>query len=113
MTALFLRDNERLFCHKIKEVVIMGGVKEPVHDSWLEPDAAANNQFDPESAAFLYKRCQELNIPLVILGRSAAYTCPVPRRIYDDLASTGHTSTLLASISFESVCTQALRSVVA
>ena len=42
------------------------------------------------SAEFFYRRCQELRVPLVILSRHAAYKCPMPRSIYDDMAGTGH-----------------------
>ena len=87
--ALFLRDNTKLFKDRVKEVVIMGGVQYPVEGEFLIPDTAANNQFDPEAAAYFYRRCQELCVPLVIVSRLAAYTCPVPRQIYDDLAQTG------------------------
>ena len=42
------------------------------------------------AAKELYMRCQDLRVPLVILSRYAAYACPVPRDIYDDMAWTGH-----------------------
>ena len=29
-------------------------------------------------------------MPTVVVSRAAAYACPVPRSLYDDLASTGH-----------------------
>lgn len=31
-----------------------------------------------------------LNIPLIIMSRHAAYQCPMPKSIYDDMAHTGH-----------------------
>ena len=70
--ALFLRDNEALFVDKVKEVSIMGGVKAELEDGFLVPDSAHNNTFDPEAAAFFYRRCQELGVPLVVVGRECA-----------------------------------------
>ena len=51
---------------------------------------AHNNQFSADSSAFFYRRCQELAIPMIIMSRHAAYVCPMPRSIYDDMAQTGH-----------------------
>mmetsp|Transcript_154871 Transcript_154871/g.288799 ORF Transcript_154871/g.288799 Transcript_154871/m.288799 type:complete len:875 (-) Transcript_154871:69-2693(-) len=88
--ALFLRDNEAIFVAKVKEVTIMGGVKFPISPGqYMQPDSAHNNEFDRASAEFFYKRCQVLGIPLIIVSRTVAYACPVPRQIYDDLAQSG------------------------
>lgn len=88
--ALFLRDNEALFVAKVKEVTIMGGVKFPIAKGQrMEPDSAHNNEFDRAGAEFFYERCQVLGIPLIIVSRTVAYACPVPRQIYDDLAQSG------------------------
>ena len=90
--ALFLRDNQELFVRKVKEVSVMGGVKPfetASEGQLLEPDSAHNNEFDAEAAAFFYRRCQELGVRLVIVTRVAAYSCPVGRHIYDDLARLG------------------------
>ena len=50
----------------------------------MEPDSAANNAFDMAAARFLYRRCQELGVRLVVLTRYAAYaakaTPPLPAR---------------------------------
>lgn len=75
---------------KVREVVIMGGVQTPKKNELLIPDDAANNAFDPQAARYVYRRLQELEVPTVVVSRAAAYACPVPRALYDDLASTGH-----------------------
>ncbi|KAH8049880.1 hypothetical protein JL722_11662 [Aureococcus anophagefferens] len=89
--ALFLRDNEALFAAKVKEVSIMGGVTAASVDrgGLLEPDTAHNNVFDATAAAFFYRRCQELGVRLVVVGRDAAYQVPITRRVYEGLAHTG------------------------
>mmetsp|Transcript_55246 Transcript_55246/g.164478 ORF Transcript_55246/g.164478 Transcript_55246/m.164478 type:complete len:384 (-) Transcript_55246:273-1424(-) len=95
--ADLLREHEALFAERVKEVVIQGGVKATEDPSggsssepfFLEPDTAHNNMFDEGSSRFLYRRCQELGVPLVVLSRHAAYACQMPRAIYDDMAGTG------------------------
>ena len=90
--AQFVRENEDMFVHKTQSVTIMGGVEPFNTDDGLPliPDTANNNTFDMGAAKELYMRCQDLRVPLVILSRYAAYACPVPRDIYDDMAWTGH-----------------------
>jgi hypothetical protein len=66
------------------------GVQTPKKNELLVPDDAANNAFDPQAARYVYRRLQELEVPTVVVSRAAAYACPVPRALYDDLASTGH-----------------------
>jgi len=93
--AVFLRDNPALFQQKVKDVVIMGGVqpweegvlkpKGPV----LQPDTAHNQEFDRASSEFLFTRCQELGIPVIVVSRWAAYAAKVPRNCYDELAAMG------------------------
>lgn len=56
----------------------------------MTPDSASNNNFDPEAALFLYRRLQELGLPMTILSRQAAYSVKVPRHAYDCMAATGH-----------------------
>ena len=90
--AGLLRREEALFVRKVKEVVIQGGVKpfdqaEP--GALLEPDTAHNNEFDHDASAFFYRRCQELNVPMIVVSRFCAYQCQMPRKIYDDMAATG------------------------
>lgn len=89
--ALFLRDNETLFSDRVAEVSIMGGVKAAAPDAGglLEPDTAHNNEFDRAAAVFFYRRCQELGVRLVVVGRDAAYAVPIGRSVYDDLALIG------------------------
>ena len=90
--AGLLQREEALFVRKVKEVVIQGGVKpfdqaEP--GALLEPDTAHNNEFDHDASAFFYRRCQELNVPMIVVSRFCAYQCQMPRKIYDDMAATG------------------------
>ena len=88
-TAQILREEEPLCCRKLKQIVIMVGVKPFEPGSMLEPDSAHNNMFDLEAAQFVHRRCQELGIPLLVVSRHAAYSCTVPRQMYDELAATG------------------------
>ena len=90
--ALFLRDSQRLFVHKTREVVVMGGVEAfsaADADAELTPDTAANNDFDMPAAKYLYARCQQLGVPLTVVTRHAAYAAKMPRSVYDTLALTG------------------------
>ena len=75
--AIFLRDNEKLFVEKTKEVVIMGGVEAPEAGATLVPDSAHNNQFDRAASEFFYAKCQELGVRLIVVSRWAAYAVPV------------------------------------
>ena len=88
--AAFLEEHEGLFRRKVKEVVIMGGVEAPGTDGLLNPDDAANNAFDKNAARSFYGALQRHGVPMVVVSRSAAYACPVPRTLYDELAATGH-----------------------
>ncbi|KAH8062161.1 hypothetical protein JL720_13269 [Aureococcus anophagefferens] len=65
----------------------MGGVAPSA--AGLVPDTAANNAFDEAASAALYADLQKLKVPMVVVTREAAYACPVPRRVYDDIAATG------------------------
>ena len=89
--AEFVCTHEQLFVEKTRSVTLMGGVL-PFDDDdmLLVPDTAHNNQFCTESSDYLYRRCQELKVKMVIVSRHAAYACPMPRSIYDDMAATGH-----------------------
>ncbi len=96
--AAVLREHDDLVKLKVRSVAIMGGVKLILgtddvfvnDEGFFEPDDAANNKFDMESAKFVYRRFQELAIPMIILTRFAAGACQVPRSFYEDLAATGH-----------------------
>ena len=79
--ALFLKEHPSLFKSKIKEVVIMGGVITPTPGNLLVPDSAHNNEFDADSAAYFYRRSQELKIRMIIVTRHTAYRCPMNRSV--------------------------------
>ena len=72
----------------------MGGV-DPAsmsddHEFLLPDQSAQNHKFDQASASFVFRRCQELGVRLVVLARSSAYAASVPAFIYDELATIGH-----------------------
>eukprot|EP00930_Biecheleria_cincta_P092740 TRINITY_DN8275_c0_g4_i1.p1 TRINITY_DN8275_c0_g4~~TRINITY_DN8275_c0_g4_i1.p1 ORF type:complete len:802 (-),score=104.89 TRINITY_DN8275_c0_g4_i1:41-2335(-) len=89
--AIFIRDNEELFVEKTKEVVIQGGVAElpPAKGQFMEPDTSNNLTFDTKSSTYLYRRCQELGVRLILCSRWAAYAAKMPRGTYDELAELG------------------------
>ena len=92
-TALFIEEHTALFAEKTRAVTIMGGVEEFDEDdetALLVPDTAQNNVFDRAASEIVYRRCQELKVPMIIVSRHAAYRCPMPRNIYDDMAKTRH-----------------------
>jgi hypothetical protein len=84
-----LRSSEDLFRKKVNRVVIMGGVEQELRDGELLPDTAHNNEFDRTAAEFFYKRVQQLKIPMIIVSRRVAYTCPVQRGTFDEMAASG------------------------
>lgn len=94
--AQLLRTHESLFLQKVREVIIMGGVRcqgnrVALSDyGFMVPDTASNNMFDLEASTYVYSRLQHLGIPLVIISREAAYACKIPRKHYENLAATGH-----------------------
>lgn len=94
--ARLVVDRQPLFTQKVKEVVIMGGVNtngdEVALDAggFMTPDSAANNNFDPQAARTLYRKLQELGVPMVILTRHAGYAAMVPRLAYERMEATGH-----------------------
>lgn len=45
--------------------------------------------FDEAASRFFYRRCQELDVPLVVVSRFAAYAAKNPRSVYDELALSG------------------------
>jgi len=99
-TAKAIMNMPDLFKEKVASVVIMGGVvangSEVAKDDagFILPQigkfGAANNNFDEASALFVYRFCQENNIPLTILMREAAYGCQMPFSMYDQLKSTNN-----------------------
>ena len=94
--AQLLRHEEDLFRQKVKQVVIQGGV-EPFtpggatssESEFLLLRHGAQQPVRRRRFAYFYERCQQIGIPLIVLSRFAAYSCPVPRAIYDDMAATG------------------------
>merc|ERR1719401_1010691 len=61
----------------------MGGTQ-PIRPSRrLSPSDAHNNVFDMPAAQHFYRRCQELNVPITVLSRFAAYGCPLQKKVYD------------------------------
>jgi len=95
--AEVLESEQQLFCEKVRRVVIMGGVRSenelPLLDpeGFLLPDPTAQNHaFDQPAADFLYKRLQQLAVPLTVLSRHAAAAAKVDRSMYDRMAQTGH-----------------------
>lgn len=94
--ANLLREHGDLVKAKVSIGAIMGGVEQKDNqvlldaEGYMIPDSAANNKFDMDAAKYVYRRFQELGIPLVILTREAAYAAPVPRDLYDRMAATGH-----------------------
>lgn len=98
--AAFMKEHEDLFLAKVKEVVVMGGVVSTESGDTLVPDSAYNNNCDLSSARYVYKRCQELKIPTATLSRWAAYGCPIPPKLLDEIAKTEHmVATNIRSVS--------------
>ena len=57
------------------------GVQTPRKNELLIPDDAANNAFDKNAARSFYGALQRHGVPMVVVSRSAAYACPVPRTL--------------------------------
>ena len=89
--ATVMQDYEELFLQKVKELVVMGGLK-PLDDAseFVEPDTAYNNNCDMKAASYVYRRCQELRIPTLTISRYAAYGCPIAVSVLDSLCETEH-----------------------
>uniref|UniRef100_A0A7S4SA71 Guanylate cyclase domain-containing protein n=2 Tax=Ditylum brightwellii TaxID=49249 RepID=A0A7S4SA71_9STRA len=88
--ATLMKDHEELFVKKVKEVSVMGGLNEIEEGKFVVPDTAYNNNCDAPSAAYVYQKCQELCIPTITLSRYAAYGCPIPTAVLDNLKKTEH-----------------------
>ena len=94
--AEFMKEEKDLFIEKTKNVCIMGGVKDFDDEERkkgglrIKPDSAYNNQCDMEASEYVYAMCQEWKVPMIVLTRHAAYACPIPRVVYEDMAKTGH-----------------------
>lgn len=87
--AELVRAEPDLFRARVGRVVIMGGVRVG-SDGRFTPDDAANNEFDPEAAAFLYAWLQENGVPTTVLMREAAYACQMAAWMPVMLAELGH-----------------------
>ncbi|KAL7491899.1 hypothetical protein ACHAWT_001184 [Skeletonema menzelii] len=88
--ATIMKEREELFTSKVKEVVVMGGVVSPEIGETLVPDSAYNNNCDISSSRYVYRKCQEIGIPTITLSRWAAYGCPMPPQLFDEMSSTEH-----------------------
>ncbi|RBK98690.1 type III secretion system effector protein, partial [Xanthomonas oryzae pv. oryzae] len=77
---------------KVASITIMGGI-DPARDAdgLVQPDTRAyNNATDIHAARALYRRAQQLGIPLRILTKEAAYKAAVPPAFYEGIARNGH-----------------------
>ncbi|KAA8690600.1 type III effector, partial [Pseudomonas cannabina] len=77
---------------RVDDITIMGGV-EPLKDAdgFVQPDARAyNNATDMDAARSLYRKAQELGIPLRIVTKEAAYKTAVSPSFYEGIAGSGH-----------------------
>ncbi|MGW8277283.1 type III secretion system effector XopQ [Xanthomonas axonopodis] len=77
---------------KVASITIMGGI-DPARDAdgFVQPDARPyNNATDIHAARALYRRAQQLGIPLRILTKEAAYRAAVPPAFYEGIARNGH-----------------------
>lgn len=91
--ANFYKENINLVYNKVESVTIMGGILldengQPQLDErkCVIPDTAANNNFDIESAKWLYQTLQLEEVPLNISTRYMAYACPIEKQFYEDIS---------------------------
>jgi Inosine-uridine preferring nucleoside hydrolase len=95
VAELMMRHSE-LFVSRVKEVVIMGGVRYgeflngPDGMNYLSPDDAANNSFDWPAALYVYQSLQEWRIPVTIVTRWAAYGVKFPFPLFERFGATGN-----------------------
>lgn len=81
-----------LASERIKTITVMGGV-DPAKDAdgYVQPDSRAyNNATDLHAARGLYRKAQQLRIPLRIVTKEAAYKTAVSPSFYEGLARSGH-----------------------
>lgn len=81
--------DDGLLRRTVGHVAIMGGVVVDANGRF-SPDDAANNAFDPASAAFLYRWLQDNRVPSTVLMREAAYACQMAAWLPVMLAELGH-----------------------
>ena len=90
--ARLLHDDSELVKRKTSKVVVMGGV-EPKLDQrgFVVADRRAyNNITHQPSADFVYARLQELDVPMVVVTKEAAYHAAMRRNFYEGIAATKH-----------------------
>lgn len=98
-----LNSDEALFRQKVKQVVLMGGVRQGSEQSdttveQLETSSgyliantqATNNRHDQAAANQFYQRLQELDIKVKVVTRKAASNTPIGADFFHDLAETHH-----------------------
>jgi inosine-uridine nucleoside N-ribohydrolase len=103
--AALMKEHEELFIQKVKEVIVMGGIK-PLDETsaYVEPDSAYNNNCDMDAAEYVYRRCQEVGVPTLTISRYAAYGCPVAVSVLEDLCKTEHmVAHNIKSVSVDSI----------
>jgi inosine-uridine nucleoside N-ribohydrolase len=90
--AALLRATPDLVRQKTARVVVMGGLDPGVDDRGFvgADERAYNNATDQPAADYVYRRIQELGIPLSVVTKEAAYAAAAPRGFYDRMAATGH-----------------------
>lgn len=94
--AQLLQNYPDLLKDKLKVVAIMGGVETDGDSVYLDknglmiPNNANNNSFDMESALYLYRMLQLLEIPMIVTTREVAYCAQVPFSAYDEFEATGN-----------------------
>ena len=68
----------------------LGGAWASEEGRFLTPDPAAQNvALDASAAEFVFRMCQRLTVPLVVVSRHAANACWLPRSLYDAIACSG------------------------
>lgn len=91
-----IHNNPELAQKKLARVVMMGGVtvdKDSIvrdDQGYLTPDKANNNTFDEAATKGLFRDLQDLNIPMTVVTKTAAYAAAVGKQFYEDLGNTGH-----------------------
>ncbi len=86
--AALMRECPSLVRNKVRSVAVMGGVQP--NNGWLVPEDAANNNFDPAAAEYLYAWLQENRVESTVLMREAAYACQMAAWLPVRLAEIGH-----------------------
>ena len=93
--AAFIRLEMDLFQAKTASISIVGRVDRAslFNDEieYLLPDSfAERDEADVVAVNFVFQRCQELKLPLIIVNPATADVASVPSFFYDELAALGH-----------------------